>query len=154
MPAQSKRAALTEAETDQIRELADRPPERVKLYIKFIDDRIASIRDNLAQTRPVPQNQPAQLHDLMDQFTRLIDELQDNLDGYADQHDDIRKALKNVIEADAHWQEALKTAPPNPAYEFVRKTALDAAAGTAESSQRMIEEQNQYFKDHKKPVKN
>lgn len=154
LPAQTRHAALTEAETEQIREFADRPPERVKLYIKFIDERIADLKANLAQKRPVPPNQAAQVHDLMEGFTRLLDELQDNLDGYADHHDDIRKALKNVIEADAHWQEALKLPPANPAYEFARKTALDAAAGTAESSQKMIVEQDQYFKDHKKTAKN
>lgn len=157
MSAQTKRAALTEDETDQIREYADRPPERVKLYVKFIDERVATLRtavsEATAKKRPLRADQNEQLHNLMDEFTRLVDEMQDNLDNYADQHNDIRKALKGLIEADAHWQEALKLPPPNPSYEFVRKTAQNAATDTADAAQKILDEQTQYFKDKKKSTK-
>ncbi len=152
--AQTKHVPLSDADTEKIRENADNPPERVKLYIKFIDERIVSIKSVLAQKRPVPPDQSEQLHNLMDEFTRLVDELQDNLDGYADHHDDIRKALKDVLEADTRWQEALKLPPPNSSYEFVRKTALEAAASTTEASKKMLDEQTLYFKDKKDKKKN
>jgi hypothetical protein len=58
-----------------------------------------------------------------------------------------------VLEADEHWQEALKLVPPSPSYDFVLKTALEAAASTEESSKKLIEEQNGYFKNNKKSPK-
>ena len=153
LQAQTKHVQLSEADTEKLREYADQPPERIKLYIKFIDERIAGIKQVLAATRPVPPDQTAQVHNLMDEFTGLVDELQDNLDGYADHHDDVRKALKQVTEACARWQEALKAAPPNSGYEFVRKTAIDATSSMADDSTKMLEEQNEYFKDKKKNSK-
>jgi hypothetical protein len=150
MNAQTKHAPLSDADTEELREYADRPPERVKLYLKFIDERIRGIESLVAITRGVPADRPAQLHNLMDEFTRLVDELQDNLDAYADHHDDIRKALNRVLEADSHWQEALKSLPPNPSYDFVQKTAIEAAASMQDASTKMIAEQEQYFKDKKK----
>ena len=150
LQAQTKHVQLSEADTEKLREYADRPPERIKLYIQFIDVRITGIKEVLAATRPVPPDQTAQVHNLMDEFTKLVDELQDNLDGYADHHDDVRKALKQLTEADARWQETLKAAPPNSGYEFVRKTAIDAASSMAQDATKMQEEQEQYFKDKKK----
>jgi hypothetical protein len=152
--AQTKHVPLSEDDTEKIRESTDNPPERVKLYVKFIDERITSIKSLLAQKRPVPPDLSEQLHNLMDEFTRLVDELQDNLDAYADHHDDVRKVLKEVLEADTRWQEALTQPPPNPSYEFVRKTALEAAASTKEAAQKMLDEQTLYFKDKKDKKKN
>lgn len=148
--AQSKQVPLSADDTDQLRELADRPPERIKLYLKFIDERITGIKSLLAIARGVPPDRPAQLHNLLDEFTRLVDELQDNLDGYADHHDDIRKALGRVIEADSHWQETLSSLPSNAPYDFARKTAIEAATSMQEGSTKMIAEQEQYFKENKK----
>jgi len=148
--AQSRQVPLSDDDTEQLREFADRPPERIKVYLKFIDERITSIKSLVAITRGVPEDRPAQIHNLMDEFTRLVDELQDNLDGYADHHDDIRKALSRVLEADAEWQNALNSLPPNPKYDFMRKTAIDAAAGMQDDSKKMLSEQEQYFKDIKK----
>lgn len=148
--AQSKHVPLSDADTDQLREYADRPPERIKLYMKFIDERISGIKSVLAATRPVPPDRAIELHKLMDEFTRLVDELQDNLDGYADHHDDIRKALSRVVEADTRWQDALNLLPSNPGYDFVRKTAIEAATSMQDASTKMLAEQNQFFKDKKK----
>lgn len=148
--AQSGQVPLSDDDTEQLREFADRPPERIKLYLKFIDERITGIKALIAITRGIPEDRPAQIHKLMDEFTRLVDELQDNLDGYADHHDDIRKALSRVLEADTEWQNALNSLPPNPKYDFMRKTAIDAAAGMQDDSKKMLSEQEQYFKDSKK----
>lgn len=151
--AQTKHVPLSEDDTDKLRESADKPPERVKLYIKFTDERIASIKSVLATKRSLTPVQTLQLHNLMDEFTRLVDELQDNLDEYDEHHSDIRKPLKEILDADARWQEVLKSSPPDPSYDFARKTAQEAAASIAEAAQKMMDEQILYFKDKKKSPK-
>ena len=151
--AQVKQVPLSADDTDKIREAANNPPERIKLYIKFINERMTNIKATLADKRAVLPDQQIQLHNLLDEFTRLVDELQDNLDAYADHHDDIRKPLKDVLDADARWQETLKLVPPSPSYDFVLKTALEAATSTEESSKKLLEEQNECFKNAKKSPK-
>lgn len=152
--AQTRQVPLSDADTDKLRESADNPPERVKLYIKFTDERIASIKSVLVSKRPMTPVQSLQLHNLMDEFTHLVDEVQDNVDGYAERHSDIRKPLKELLDANARWQEVLRLPPPDPSYDFARKTAQEAAASIAEAGQKMIEEQNVYFKEKKKAPSN
>src|SRR5664279_6182913 len=72
---------LTEAESEEIREVADRPPERIKLYLHFIEQRTTII----SQIAKNP-SRGEQLHLLFDEFTSLVDELQDKLDVYSTTH--------------------------------------------------------------------
>ena len=74
---QAQKDPLNDEEVDQIREVADRPPERVKVYMKFIEQRVAAIKQMSSDPHVV--NKPAKLRSLMEEFTRLVDELQDNL---------------------------------------------------------------------------
>lgn len=153
LDAQTKHVPLSEEDTDKLRDSADKPPERVKLYIKFTDERIASVKSILATKRSLTPVQTLQLHNLMDEFTHLVDELQDNLDEYDERHSDIRKPLKEILDADARWQDVLKSFPPDPSYDFAHKTAQEAATSIAEAAQKMMDEQTLYFKDKKKSPK-
>ncbi|HEY0796184.1 MAG TPA: hypothetical protein VGD64_10425 [Acidisarcina sp.] len=146
--AQSHRDPLNEDEVDQIREFADRPAERVKLYMKFIQQRIDAVRQ--MSTDPNVQNKPAKLRNLMEEFTRLADELQDNLDNYEDTHSDVRKPLKDLIAASEKWPEVLRTPPPDRSYDFSRKTALEAAESANQQATKLLEDQTKYFAEHKK----
>lgn len=144
--AQSRHDPLTDQEVDDLREVADRPPERVKLFMKFIDDRTTAIQGLLAHAKD--QNRSERLHTLLDEFTYLVDELGDNLDGYASNHDDIRKPLKILVDDSAKWPELLKKIPPDRTYDFALKSALDAAQSTADSVKELQTEQEKYFKEH------
>lgn len=144
---QTKKDPLNDEEIDQIREFADRPVERVKLYMKFIEQRTSAIKQ--MSSDPKVQNRPSKLRNLMEEFTRLADELQDNLDGYADNNNDIRKALKDLVPASAKWPDVLNLPPADPSYDFSRKTALEAANSTAEQAHKLQEEQEKYFATHK-----
>jgi len=144
---QQNKDPLSDAESDQIAELRDQPVQRVKLYQKFIEQRIAAIKDLGAN--PKAEDRKAQLRARFEEFTRLSDELQDNLDTFDEAHADIRKALKDLVPASAKWPEILKQAAPDPAYDFSRMTALDAAQSTSDEAKKLLESQTKYFAEHK-----
>ncbi len=99
---QTQKDPLNEEEIDQVREFGDRPNDRVKLFAKFIEQRITAIKQ--LSTDKKAQNRSAELRAKIEEFTRLVDELQDNLDTYDEQHADIRKALKELVPASDKWE--------------------------------------------------
>ena len=144
---QHQKDPLTESQADQVREYGDRPNDRIKLYLKFVEERVAAIRDLSVDSHE--NSRPAELRAKFEEFTRLTDELSDNLDSYTSAHADVRKALKAVVEASPKWPEVLHRAPVDSAYEFVRRTALDAAQSSIEDSKKLLQEQESYFATHK-----
>jgi len=146
-PGQQDKDPLTDAESDQIAELRDQPVARIKLYQKFIEQRITAIKD--LGPNPKAADRKAELRARYEEFTRLSDELQDNLDTFDEAHADIRKALKDLVPASAKWPEILKQAAPDPTYDFSRKTALDAAESTSDQAKELLQSQTKYFAEHK-----
>ena len=144
---QQDKDPLTDAESDQIAELRDQPVARIKLYQKFIEQRITAIKD--LGPNPKAADRKAELRARYEEFTRLSDELQDNLDTFDEAHADIRKALKDLVPASAKWPEILKQAAPDPTYDFSRKTALDAAESTSDQAKELLQSQTKYFAEHK-----
>ncbi len=146
--AQGKGDPLSDAEIDQVREVADQPIERVKLYMKFIQQRTDAIQEMVGDTRI--QNQPPKLHNLLDEYTRLVDELQDNLDTYDQTHSDIRKVLKDLVPASQKWLEIVNKPPPDQTYDFSKKTAIEAGESLVEQTKKLQADQIKWFAEHKK----
>jgi hypothetical protein len=146
--AQDKKDPLSDAEVDQVREVADQPLERVKLYMKFIEQRTDAIAEISGDTRI--QNKPVRLHNLFEEYTRLVDELQDNLDSYDQTHSDVRKALKQLVPASQKWLEALHKPEPDSTYDFTRKTAVEAGESLNEQARKLQTDQEKWFAEHKK----
>jgi hypothetical protein len=142
-----KKDPLSDAESDQIAELRDQPVQRIKLYQKFIQQRVDAIKDLGAN--PKAADLKAELRARYEEFTRLSDELQDNLDTFDQAHADIRKALKDLVPATEKWPDVLKAAAPDSAYDFSRRTALDAAESTSDTVKKLYDEQLKYFAEHK-----
>ena len=145
--AQDQNDPLTEEEVQQVRDNAARPNDRIKLYMKFIQQRLDEIKKAAAETDP--KTRRVDLRDKFEEFTRLCDELQDNLDTYDSEHADIRKALKELIEATGKWRDGLDAAPQDPSYDFPQKTALEAAKSAADEAKQLADEQEIYFTAHK-----
>ena len=145
--AQRNKDPLTNQESDQVAELRDQPNDRIKLYQKFIQERIDAIK----QLGPNPSGDDlkAQLRAKYEEFTRICDELQDNLDTFDDAHADIRKGLKDLVPASAKWPDTLKMASPDRSYDFARKTALDCAQSTSDDATKIYDSQKKYFAEHK-----
>jgi hypothetical protein len=146
--AQSKSDPLNDAEVEQVREVADQPVARVKLFMKFIEQRTDAIQEMVGDTRI--QNQPVKLHNLFEEYTRLVDELQDNLDSYDETHSDVRKALKELIPASEKWLAVLKKPPPDQSYDFTRKTAVEAGESLNEQAKKLQVDQDKWFAEQKK----
>jgi hypothetical protein len=145
--AQKDRDPLNDNEVDQIRELRNQPVARIKLYQKFIEDRIAAIKE--IGPNPKAEDRKAALRARLEEFTRLSDELQDNLDTFDEAHADIRKALKDLVSASAKWPDILNQPTTDPAYDFSRKTALEAAMSTNDQAKKLLDSQQKYFAEHK-----
>jgi hypothetical protein len=145
--AQRNKDPLTDQESDQVAELRDQPNDRIKLYQKFIQQRI----DTIKQLGPNPSGEDlkAQLRAKYEEFTHICDELQDNLDTFDDAHADIRKSLKDLVPAAAKWADTLNVASPDRSYDFARKTALDCAQSTSDDAQKIYDSQKKYFAEHK-----
>jgi hypothetical protein len=145
--AQRAKDPLTPDQEEQVRAVADQPDERVKLYIKFIEDRTDAIHH--AVLHPVIQHPGIVIHDRMEEFTRLVDELEDNLDAYDESHSDVRKSLKFLLDRIAKWQSVLQEPPGSPDYDFARKTAMDAVDNTRQAATELLKSQEEYFGKHK-----
>jgi hypothetical protein len=138
---------LSDEEIDQVREARNLPVPRIKLYQKFIEQRIDAIKE--LGPNPKSEDRKAELRAKFEEFTRLADELQDNLDTFDDAHADLRKALKDLVPASAKWPDILKMAAADSTYDFSRRTALDAAESTSDQAKKLLESQTKYFSEHK-----
>jgi hypothetical protein len=144
--AQRREAALTEGEIEQLRDSAYVPSDRVLVFIKFLDARTKAIQDLFAKPRRPGREQDA--HDLLEQFTAVADELDDNLDDYGTGHRDIRKALPKLLEATDRWSSALKTPPGDEAYNVSRKLALESIRDIREAATHLVDDQKTWFAAH------
>jgi hypothetical protein len=143
-----KRDPLTDAETDQLREVAQEPYKRLKLYIKFAEARLVAI-DQMRSDPKLAAGRGQRIHDLLQDFTAIIDEINDNLDQYQgrplskDDRKDFKKGLKEVIEADDKFDLKLRTLKAAgdtdaqarkelPEYQFALQDAQEALKSSAD----------------------
>ena len=98
---------LNPKEIDEMREAADYPDKRLELMTGFARTRMASIEQLRADPKSAKDG-PQQIHDLLQDFTALLDEIDDNIDMYGAHKTDMRKGLKLVIEADSEWHLQLR----------------------------------------------
>jgi hypothetical protein len=149
--AQSGKDPLTDQQIEDVREAGDQPVERIKLFIGYVDERAKGIHSLNAD--PIAQNKALRLHNLFDEFTRLCDELQDNMDNFDEQHADLRKVLKEVGDKATEWATILNEPKPSAQYDFVRKTAIDSNQSAHEAATKMIADETTYFAELKKEQK-
>jgi hypothetical protein len=147
-----KESALSEAEVEKLRDTAYYPPDRVMTFIDFLDQRTKQI-DKLTTGKRQPGREE-DIHDLMEQFTSIADDLDDNLDDYGKYHRDIRKVLPKVVAATERWGTALRSPPEHEAYNIQRKLALETLADIHETATKMIDEQKAWFLAHPPPKDN
>ena len=138
---------LSSTQVDQVRELGDKPVERIKLYLKFANQRTEAIHDLTPES--TEDSRAMDLRGRYEEFTRVADELSENMDTYDEDHADLRKALKQVVADSAKWPAILKAPAPDRSYDFARTTALDAAHSCSEDAQKLLDAENTYFAAHK-----
>jgi hypothetical protein len=150
-----RRDPLTEAETDQLREAAMDPYNRLKLMVKFTEARLTSI-DQVRLDPKQAADRGKQIHDLLEDFTSLMDEINDNLDQYEgrpldkDTVKQYHKGLKEVIQADERFDIKLRnlksasetdpvTKKEAPDFRFVLQDAMDSLKSNADMAREYIE---------------
>jgi hypothetical protein len=156
---QHRRDPLTDLEIDKIRDAAQEPEARLKLYIDFARARL----EKLAQVRVDAKapDRDKSTRDALQDFLDVYDELGTNVDTYADRGDDLRKALKPVIEADTEFGSKLRafkstlgsTPESSKDFTFLLGSALEAIDLGMKDHRDLLAEQEETFKHKKKDKK-
>ncbi len=152
------RDPLSPLETDELREVAQEPEKRLKLLVKYLRARM----DLIDQLRAAPKpGSGSQMHDRLEDFGKILDEMDDNIDDYADHRADLRKPLREVIDAETEFQAKLKSISDAAAdgknnsrdYAFVLQNDLDAIATSLDSNRKLLDQQEVDFKAAKEAEK-
>ena len=129
---QEKKDYLTDAEGDLIRD-AVTPPERMKLFVTFAQDRLKKFQYEL--TRTVPEGRRAEiLNGLLNAYSGCVDDAADQIEVAREKQVDIRAALKNMQSKGKEFLETLqKINQGGPEYETYKDTLQDAIEGTQDA---------------------
>jgi hypothetical protein len=154
--AQKRNDPLNPLEQDQLRDAAQDPTVRLKLFVEFARARLASLEQMRAD--PKVTDRAVQTRDRLQDFLDVYDELNDNLDTFVERKADLRKPLKAVIDADTEFQarlRALKSSADtnkNEAkeYDFLLTNVLDAVDGGVQDHRQLLNEQEEAAKHKKK----
>jgi chromosome segregation ATPase len=149
--AQAADGEMSEAEVESLRDAAYVPQDRIRAYEKILDTREKRIEELLAKPRHA--DFALDMHDAIEQFSGIADELNDNLDEYNSRHRDVRKVLPKLIDATQRWSTALRAAGDNDAYKIVQRSALDALTDMRSTAEEMQTSLTAYFKDHPEALK-
>ena len=157
-----RRDPLTAPETDALREVSMEPHQKLPLYLKYARARLASI-EQLRSDPHAAQGRGRAVHDLLADFKVIMDEMDRNVDSFADQKLDFRKALKAIIQADGEFQaklQTLKEATKDPAaaaeakeYEFAVLDAIDAVDGDLDNARDLLPQQEKAAAEAKAKAK-
>ncbi len=141
---------LTSAETDALREVSMEPDKKLPLYLQYARVRLVTIEQLRSDPRFADGRGP-KIRELLEDFKTIMDEMDRNVDSFADQKLDFRKALKEIIQSDSEFQLKLRTlteTAKEPAaaaeakeYEFVLLDATDAVDGDLDNARDLLQQQ-------------
>ncbi|HJT01461.1 MAG TPA: hypothetical protein VJ756_20370 [Terriglobales bacterium] len=144
----SQRDPLNGKEVDELRETNQEPEKRLPLIVRFARERLDTALAARNNPKLATADRAATIHDSLQDFLSIYDELGDNLDMYTDQKEDLRKPLKVVIAGDGEFKVKLEQlrqgASPDEmkTYGFAITSALEAVKdGAGEHRQLQLEEE-------------
>ena len=154
--ADRRRDPLTQDEIDQLRDAAQDPEQRLKLFVTFARTRLTAMEQ--ARSDPKAADRAQKTHDDLQDFLDIYDELNDNIDTFVGRKADLRKPLKFVIQADTEFQARLRAVRNSPdhrspeasQYEFLLNTSLDTVDSSAPDHQQLLAEQEEAARHKKK----
>lgn len=156
LQAQRRRDPLTQPEVALLRDQAQDPELRLKLYIQFARQRLDAVDKIRGDLKAADRGK--NIRDGLQDFLDVYDELDDNVNTYAHRGADLRKALKAVINADVEFQGRLRAiqdaAKPDleetRLYDFSLQAASDTVDGSAKDHRELLTEQEEAAKHKKK----
>jgi hypothetical protein len=138
---------LTDPEVDQLRDVAQDADQRLALYVTFARARLATIEQ--ARSDPKITDKAQAIHDRLQDFVDVYDELNDNIDTFVGRKADLRKALKTIIDADDEFQAKLRalkdsaraSTADTKQYEFVLSDAMEDVDTSVTDHRQLLTEQ-------------
>jgi hypothetical protein len=136
LPLAAQRDFLTADEADQVRETSQDPNARLKLYIHFARQRLDLAKTSLAKEKP---GRSILVHDALDDYSNIIDALDDVVDDALKHQADIKAGLAAVQSVEAQMLEALQKIRDSnpkdlPRYEFALRQAIDTTSDSLDLS--------------------
>jgi len=149
MWAQHRRDPLNPNEADQLRDAAQEPAARLKLYIEFARTRLASLEQMRAD--PKVTDRGKQTHDRLQDFLDVYDEMNDNIDTFVERKSDLRKPLKAVIDADTEFQARLRALKSSidakkeetSQYDFILTNLTETVDSSIQDHRQLLKEQEE-----------
>ena len=143
LPLAAQKDFLTGDEVDQIR-LVQEPNERLKLYMLFAKQRVDQIDSLLKREKP---GRSALLHDLLDDFTKIIEAADTVADDAIRRKIALDEGLMAVIKSERAFADRLgkvKAAAPKDLarYELVLDTAVETLTDSIETAQADIKDRS------------
>lgn len=141
-----RRDPLTESEVDQLRETAQDPEKRMKLYVGFAKARMEIIQRMRVDPKLAGEN-GSELGKTLEDLAVLVDEVDDNLDQFNTHSQDLRKPLKQIVDMDSDFQVKLRELKEasTPAqlreYGFSLDSAIDSVNESADAARAMLQDQ-------------
>lgn len=135
LPLAAQRDFLTTNEADQVR-LAQEPNERLKLYTVFAKQRLDQMEQIAKEERP---GRSALIHDLLEQYTEIIDAIDTVADEALAKKADISLGMKAVADAEKEFAAQLRrlqesNAADRSRYEFVLTQAIETTDDSLEAA--------------------
>ena len=152
----TQRDPLNAKEVDELRETNQEPDKRLPLIVRFARERLDAALAARNNAKLAAADRTATIHDSLQDFLSIYDELGDNLDMYSDQKEDLRKPLKVVIAGDGEFKVKLEQvrqgASPDEmkTYGFAITSALEAVSDGASEHRQLQQEQEESAKAKKK----
>lgn len=143
---QSRNDPLTSREVDLLRDTAQQPPQRIRLLISFAEQRMLAAERLRNPARP-GFTDPDKVSDLLGELAAVVDELDDNLAMYNGHSEDLRHALRHVLDAEEKFLKRLNAledgAPPQQKRSFAAALAdaSESVRSSRESAQAMLTDQ-------------
>jgi hypothetical protein len=144
--AQAPEGAMSDAEVESLRNTKALPMDRIEAFEKILDD-----REHIVTKLVSKPHHPAfttDMHDAIEEFSAVADELNDNLDEYNKNLRDVRKVLPKLIAETDRWATSLRAAGDDDHYNVVRRIALNTLKDTHDLAVEMQVTQVKYFKEH------
>jgi hypothetical protein len=127
-----KKDYLSDIEADKIRD-AENPGERIKLFLKFAEDRLQKFQYELSRTTP-ERDRAHTLNGLLNAYVGCVDDAADLVALDAEKQIDIRSALKDFQTKGKEFLATLeKLAKDGAELNTYKDTLLDAIEGTRDA---------------------